>query len=84
MAQTTHGIGGLTFDASKRRSRRPSSTSSSPWSLIVAVFEVLGWLLIGDSFLFNTRENVDADLQHSSGCRSSSCRCRSSASSPSA
>ena len=28
--------------------------------LIVAVFEALGWLLIGNSFLFNTRENVDA------------------------
>jgi inositol transport system permease protein len=26
--------------------------------LIVAVFEILGRLIIGDSFLFNTRENV--------------------------
>jgi inositol transport system permease protein len=27
--------------------------------LIVAIFEILGRLFIGDSFLFNTRENVD-------------------------
>src|SRR5262245_63673703 len=59
MAQTTHGIGGLTFDASKRH-RPPELNVLVALVLIVAVFEALGWLLIGDSFLFNTRENVDA------------------------
>ena len=83
MAQTTHGVGGLTFDAS-RRHWPPELNVLFALVLIVAVFELLGRLLIGDSFLFNTRENVDADLQRSSACRSSSCRCRSSASSPSA
>jgi inositol transport system permease protein len=58
MAQTTHGIGGLTFDASKRH-RPPELNVLFALVLIVAVFEALGWLLIGDSFLFNTRENVD-------------------------
>src|SRR5262245_43278108 len=59
MAQTTHGIGGLTFDASKRH-RPPELNVLVALVLIVAVFEALGWLLIGDSFLFNTRPNVDA------------------------
>ena len=59
MAQTTHGIGGLTFDASKRH-LPPELNVFIALVLIVAVFEALGWLLIGDSFLFNTRENVDA------------------------
>ena len=57
MAQTTHGVGGLTFDASKRH-RPPELNILFGLILIVAVFEALGWLLIGDSFLFNTRANV--------------------------
>ena len=57
MAQTTHGVGGLTYDASKRA--RPSELNVFvALLLIVAVFEILGRLIIGDSFLFNTRENV--------------------------
>ena len=59
MAQTTHGVGGLTFDAS-RRHRPPELNVLIGLVLIVAAFEALGWLLIGDSFLFNTRDNVDA------------------------
>jgi inositol transport system permease protein len=57
MAQTTHGVGGLTFDAS-RRHRPPELNILLGLVLIVAVFEALGWLLMGDSFLFNTRENA--------------------------
>jgi inositol transport system permease protein len=57
MAQTTHGVGGLTFDAS-RRHRPPELNILLGLVLIVAVFETLGWLLMGDSFLFNTRENA--------------------------
>jgi inositol transport system permease protein len=57
MAQTAHGIGGLTFDASKRE-RPPELNILIGLVLIVAIFEALGWLLMGDSFLFNTRENA--------------------------
>jgi inositol transport system permease protein len=57
MAQTAHGIGGLTFDASKRE-RPPEVNILIGLVLIVAAFEALGWLLMGDSFLFNTRENA--------------------------
>ena len=57
MAQATHGVGGLTYDASKR-ARPPELNVFVALLLIVAVFEILGRLIIGDSFLFNTRENV--------------------------
>ena len=58
MAQTSHGIGGLTFDAS-RRNWPPEVGVFIALVLIVIVFEVLGRLIMGDSFLFNTRENVE-------------------------
>jgi inositol transport system permease protein len=58
MAGTSHGIGGLTFDSSKRH-LPPELGVFIALVLIVAVFEALGWLLMGDSFLFNTRSNVD-------------------------
>jgi inositol transport system permease protein len=58
MAETSHGIGGLTFDAS-RRSFPSEFGVFIALVLIVVVFEVLGRLLMHDSFLFNTRENVD-------------------------
>jgi inositol transport system permease protein len=57
VAQATHGVGGLKYDASKR-SRPPELNVLVALLLIVAVFEILGRLIIGDSFLFNTRENV--------------------------
>ena len=57
MAQATHGVGGLKYDASKR-ARPPELNVFVALLLIVAVFEILGRLVIGDSFLFNTRENV--------------------------
>jgi inositol transport system permease protein len=57
MAQSSHGIGGLTFDP-KKRTRPPELNVLAALILIVAVFEALGWLLMGDSFLFNTRPNA--------------------------
>ena len=59
MAETSHGVGGLTFDASKRN-WPPEAGVFLALVLIVIVFEVLGRLIMNDSFLFNTRENVDA------------------------
>ncbi|WP_299841844.1 ABC transporter permease [uncultured Jannaschia sp.] len=58
MAEATHGIGGLTFDASKRN-LPPEAGVAIALVLIVVVFEVLGRILMNDSFLFNTRENID-------------------------
>jgi inositol transport system permease protein len=57
MAQTSHGVGGLTFDAS-RRTLPPEAGVFIALILIVVVFEALGRLVMNDSFLFNTRENV--------------------------
>ena len=57
MAQTSHGIGGVSFDA-KKRARPPELNVLFALVLIVVVFEALGWLLMGDSFLFNTRANA--------------------------
>ena len=58
MAQTSHGIGGLTYDPSTR-TRPPELNVLAALILIVIAFEVLGRVLIGDSFLFNTRDNID-------------------------
>ena len=59
MAESTRGVGGLAFDASKR-ARPPELNVLIALIAIVVAFELLGRLLIGDSFLFNTRDNVDA------------------------
>ena len=58
MSETTHGVGGLTFDASKR-ARPPELGVLIALVLMIVVFEILGRLVIHDSFLFNTRDNVD-------------------------
>ena len=59
MTQSTHGVGGLAFDTSKRA--RPAELNVLiALVAIVAAFELLGRLVIGDSFLLNTRDNVDA------------------------
>lgn len=58
MTSTSHGVGGLTFDA-KRRAKPPELNVLMALVAIVLTFEVLGRVLIGDSFLLNTRENVD-------------------------
>lgn len=53
-----HGIGGLSFDT-KKRSLPPELGVFIALVLIVLVFEVLGRMVMGDSFLFNTRDNID-------------------------
>ncbi len=58
MSQTTHGLGGLKYDPAKRT--RPQELNVFiALIVIVAAFELLGRLLMGDSFLLNTRDNVD-------------------------
>jgi inositol transport system permease protein len=58
MTDAVHGLGGLKYDP-KRRARPPELNVFLALVLIVVTFEVLGWLLYSDSFLFNTRDNVD-------------------------
>ena len=58
MADAAHGIGGLKFDP-KRRAKPPELNVFIALVLIVVAFELLGRVLMGDSFLFNTRANVD-------------------------
>jgi Ribose/xylose/arabinose/galactoside ABC-type transport systems, permease components len=59
MADTTHGIGGLKYDARKRHWPNEINILVA-LVILVAVFEILGRAFLGDSFLFNTRANVDA------------------------
>ncbi|MCC0063505.1 MAG: ABC transporter permease [Defluviimonas sp.] len=59
MSDRAHGIGGLKYDP--RQKAKPQELNVLiALVLIVAAFELLGRLLYGDSFLFNTRPNVDA------------------------
>jgi inositol transport system permease protein len=58
MAKTDSGLGGLKYDPSKR-ARPPELNVFFALVGIVVIFEVLGRLIYGDSFLFNTRDNVD-------------------------
>ena len=58
MAESPHGVGGLAFDASKR-GPPPEAGVAIGLALIVLAFEVLGRFLMNDSFLFNTRDNID-------------------------
>lgn len=58
MSQSTHGIGGLTYDPAKK-ARPPELNVLIALVLITAAFELIGRVM-GDSFLFNTRDNVDA------------------------
>ncbi|MFD1797841.1 ABC transporter permease [Paracoccus aurantiacus] len=57
MSDTSHGVGGLSFDRSKRTLPAEAGVAIA-LVLIVVVFELLGRVLMHDSFLFNTRENV--------------------------
>lgn len=57
--RTAYGIGGLTYDPRKRHLPQELNVFIA-LVLIVAAFELLGRVLYGDSFLFNTRPNVDA------------------------
>jgi inositol transport system permease protein len=58
VAKADTGVGGLSYDSSKRAWPAELNVFVA-LILIVAIFEILGRLFIGDSFLFNTRENVD-------------------------
>jgi inositol transport system permease protein len=55
MSDTLHGIGGLTFD-SKRKSRPPELNVFFALILIVGIFEALGYLIMGQSFLFDSND----------------------------
>ncbi len=59
MAGTEAGIGGLTYDAS-RKAWPAELNVFIALVAIVAAFEIMGRIFVGDSFLFNTRPNVDA------------------------
>jgi len=59
MAQPSHGIGGLTYDPAKK-ARPPELNVLLALVLITTTFETIGRVFLGDSFLFNTRDNVDA------------------------
>jgi inositol transport system permease protein len=59
MAENTHGIGGLKYDP-RRRTLPNEINILVALVILVALFEIVGRVVIGDSFLFNTRENVDA------------------------
>ena len=58
MAEATHGLGGLKYDPAKR-TRAPEWNVFGALILIVLIFEILN-RLNGGSFLFNTRDTVDA------------------------
>ena len=58
MAQAAHGLGGLKYDPAKRERPQELNVFIALVAIVVA-FELLGRLFIGDSFLFNTRENVE-------------------------
>ncbi len=58
MAKAGEGTGGAAFDHSKRVLPAELNVFLALVA-IVFIFEGLGWLLIEDSFLFNTRERVD-------------------------
>ena len=58
MSEASHGLGGLKYDP--RKKERPQELNVFlALVLIVVTFELIGRLFMGDSFLFNTRENVD-------------------------
>lgn len=59
MTSETHGVGGLTYDKSKRE--WPGEINILV-ALVVTVlaFEALGWLIQGNSFLLNNDPNIDS------------------------
>ncbi|TIR43176.1 MAG: ABC transporter permease [Mesorhizobium sp.] len=58
MSQTTHGVGGLSYDA-KKRTWPAEFNVFLALIILVGAFELIGRVFLGDSFLFNTRANVD-------------------------
>lgn len=59
MAESAHGTGGLTFDSSKRHWPNEINVFAA-FVIIVVVFEVLGALLMGQSFLFDSNDRFDS------------------------
>lgn len=58
MSQPQHGIGGLTYDPAKK-ARPPELNVLLALVLITLAFELIGRIFMGESFLFNTRADVD-------------------------
>ena len=63
MSTTTHGLGGLKYDPSKK-ARAPEWNVFFALVGIILIFELVGRIVMGDSFLFNTRDNVDTLFNH--------------------
>lgn len=59
MSEITHGTGGLTFDASRRTWPNELNVLGA-LVLIIVIFEVLGALLVGQSFLFDSQGRFDS------------------------
>ncbi|MER9710601.1 ABC transporter permease [Mesorhizobium sp. M0174] len=59
MAQTSQGVGGLSYNA-KRRAWPAEFNVFLALVILVGAFELIGRVFLGDSFLFNTRDNIDA------------------------
>lgn len=58
MSQVTHGLGGLKYDPAKKARPQELNVFLALVGIVLA-FEILGRLVVGDSFLFNTRDTVD-------------------------
>ena len=58
MAKAETGVGGLKYDSAKKAWPAELNVFLALVAIVVA-FEVLGRVFLGDSFLFNTRDNVD-------------------------
>ena len=59
MAESVHGTGGLTFDASKRQWPNEVNIFGA-LVLIVLIFEGLGAFVMGQSFLFDSKDRFDS------------------------
>ena len=57
MAQENQGVGGLTYDKTKR-TRPPELNILLALVAIIAIFEILGRLFLGESFLLNSQANA--------------------------
>jgi inositol transport system permease protein len=57
MSQTSHGVGGVSYDA-KKRTWPAEFNVFLALIILVVIFELIGRIFLGDSFLFNTRDNV--------------------------
>src|SRR3954470_23074519 len=57
MSQTSHGVGGVSYDA-KKRTWPAEFNVFLALVILVVIFELIGRIFLGDSFLFNTRDNV--------------------------